>query len=116
MFFLIICLFCTRLTFEPQHEFSNNVECAASKGSDPREGGTLIFSNIRRLGYLLGFKILNLNIFGVFRKMNIFWGYEVFVDIFWGSSQNWASLMVISMHFMVLFKVEVQNWDIVLGC
>ena len=48
--------------------------------------------------------------------MNIFWGYEVFVDIFWGSSQYWASLMVISMHFMVLFKVEVQNWDIVLGC
>ena len=54
MFFLIICLFCSRLTFEPLHDFSNNVECAASKGSDPREGGTLIFSNIRRLGLFLG--------------------------------------------------------------
>ena len=44
--------------------------------------------------------------------MNIFGGYEDFVDIFWGSSQNWASLRVISMHFRVFFKVKVQNWDI----
>ena len=36
--------------------------------------------------------------------MNIFWGYEDFVDIFWGSSQNWASLRVISMQFRVFFK------------
>ena len=43
--------------------------------------------------------------------MNIFWGYEDFVDIFFGSSQNWASLRVISMHFRVFFKVKVQNWD-----
>ena len=33
------------------------------------------------------------------------------MDIFWGSSQNWASLGVISMHFR-FFKVNVQNWDI----
>ena len=32
-----------------------------------------------------------------------------------GSSQNWASLRVISMQFRILFKVEVQNWDIFLG-
>ena len=48
--------------------------------------------------------------------MNIFWGYEDFVDIFFGSSQIWASLRVISMHFRVFFKVKVQNWDIFLGC
>ena len=42
--------------------------------------------------------------------MNIFWGYEDFVDIFGGSSQNWASLRVIFMHFRVFFKVNVQNW------
>ena len=35
--------------------------------------------------------------------MNIFLGYEDFVDIFWGSSQNWASLRVISMQFRVFF-------------
>ena len=34
------------------------------------------------------------------------------MDIFWGSSQNWASMRVISMQFRVFFKVEVQNWDI----
>ena len=45
--------------------------------------------------------------------MNIFWGYEDFVDIFWGSSQNWASLRVISMQFLgSFFKVKVQNWHI----
>ena len=33
--------------------------------------------------------------------MNIFGGYEDFVDIFFGSSQNWASLRVISMQFRV---------------
>ena len=35
--------------------------------------------------------------------MNIFLGYEDFEDIFWGSSQNWASLGVISMQFLGLF-------------
>ena len=30
-------------------------------------------------------------------------GYADFVDIFWGSSQNWASLRVISMQFRVFF-------------
>ena len=48
--------------------------------------------------------------------MNIFGGYEDFVDIFLGSSKNWASLRVISMHFRVFFKVKVQNWDIFWGC
>ena len=48
--------------------------------------------------------------------MNIFLGYEDLVDIFLGSSQNWASLKVISMQFGVIFKVKVQNWDILLGC
>ena len=53
---------------------------------------------------------------GVFRKINIFGGYEDFVDTFLGSSQNWASLRVIYMQFMVFFKVKVQIWDIFLGC
>ena len=76
-------------------------------------GGTLIFSHIRRLRLFFGgSKFWILIFFGVSRKMNTFWGYEDFVDIFWGSSQNWASLRVISMHFRVFFKVKVQNWDI----
>ena len=35
--------------------------------------------------------------------MYIFGGYEDFVDIFGGSSQNWASLRIISMHFGVFY-------------
>ena len=35
--------------------------------------------------------------------MNIFGGYENFVDNSLGSSQNWASLRVISMQFRVFF-------------
>ena len=35
--------------------------------------------------------------------MNIFLGYEDFVDIFGGSSQNWASLRVISRQLRVFF-------------
>ena len=35
--------------------------------------------------------------------MNVFWGYEDFVDIFGGSSQNRAGLRVISMQFRVFF-------------
>ena len=48
--------------------------------------------------------------------MNIFWGYEDFVYIFGGSSQNWASLRVISMQFKGFFRVNVQICDIFLGC
>ena len=62
-------------------------------------GGTLIFSHIRRLGpFFWGSKFWISIFFWVLRKMNIFGGYEDFVDIILGSSQNWASLRVISVH------------------
>ena len=76
---------------------------SGSPGGGGGGGSTLIFSHIRRLGPFFGFKILNFNIFWGFQKMNIFLGYVDFVDIFWGSSQNWASLRVISMQFRVFF-------------
>ena len=64
---------------------------------------TLIFSS----AHFLGFKILNFNIFWGFQKNEYFFflggGYEDFVDNFLGSSQNWASLRVISMQFRVFF-------------
>ena len=68
-------------------------------------GGVLLYFHIYLgLGYFLGFKILNFNILGVFpKKMNIFGGFEDFVDIFLGSSQNLASLWIISMQFRVFF-------------
>ena len=79
-------------------------------------GGTLIFSHIRRLRHFWGVRNSEFQYFMSFQKNEYFLRYEDFVDIFWGSSQNWASLRVISMHFRVFFKVNVQNWDIFLGC
>ena len=38
------------------------------------QGGTLIFSCIRRLGSFFWFKILNFNIFWGFQEKIIFWG------------------------------------------
>ena len=70
---------------------------------DPR-GGTLIFSHIRRLGPFLGVQNSEFQYFlGFSEKIIFFFGYEDFVDIFFGSSQNWASLRVISMQFRVFF-------------
>ena len=51
------------------------------------QGGTLIFSYIRRLGSFFG--VQN---FGFSEKIIFFLGYEDFVDISWGSSQNWTIL------------------------
>ena len=48
--------------------------------------------------------------------MNIFWGYEDFVDIFWGASQNWASLRVISMQFRFFLRTRYRICNIFLGC
>ena len=60
------------------------------KPPPPPPGGTLLLSYIRRLGCFWGFKILNFNILGFFPKNKYFLGYEDFVDIFLGSSQNWT--------------------------
>ena len=49
-------------------------------------------------GYFFGFKILNFIIFWGFQKNKYFLGYEDFVDIFFGSSQNWA---IFRGHFFV---------------
>ena len=81
-------------------------------GGAPCGGDTLIFSHIRRLGLFFGFKTLNFNNYWVFRKMNIFLDMKILWIFFGGSSQNWASLRVISMHFRVFLKSKVQNWDI----
>ena len=71
--------------------------------SNPRGGGTLVFSCIRRLGsFFFCFKILNFNTFWVFQKNEyFFFGNEDFVDIFWGHHKIGLYLRVISMHFWV---------------
>ena len=95
---------CHKNSFAPLHEWIQKVLLEGVPGGGGGGGGTLIFSHKRRLGLFFWFKILNFNFLGVFRKMNIFGGYEDFVDIFLGSSQYWASLRVISKHFRVFFK------------
>ena len=53
-----------------------------------------------------------------FQKNEYFFGYEDFVDIFFwggGSSQNWASLRVIAMHFRGFFKVKGTKLGYFLG-
>ena len=47
--------------------------------------------------------------------MNTFWGYEDFVEIFGGPSQNWASLRVISMQFWVFFLGQGTELGYFLG-
>ena len=80
-------------------------------------GGTLIFSHIRRLGPFFWVQNSEFQYFFlVLRKMNIFWGYEDFVDIFLGSSQNWASLRAISMHFRVFFLGQGTEFGFFWGC
>ena len=80
-------------------------------------GGTLIFSYIRRLGPFFGVKFLNFNIFWGFQKNEYFLGYENFVDIFLGSSQNWTSFYGLFLCILGSFlKVNMQNRDIFLGC
>ena len=52
-------------------------------------------------GHFLGFKILNLTIFGGFPKNEYFRGHRSFVDIFLGQHKNGLYLWVISMYFRI---------------
>ena len=66
-------------------------------------GGNLIFSYIHRLRSFFGVQI-----FGVFRKNNIFWVWR-FCGYFWGHHKIGLYLRVISMHFRVFLTIKVQN-------
>ena len=105
----------------PSARQQNVIRMAFSWRADVQGGGGLwYFHTYVGSSYFWGFKILNFNIFWVFRKMKIVWGMKIvwlfFVGGGGGSSQKWASLRVISMHFRVFFKVNLQIWDIFLGC
>ena len=52
-----------------------------------------------RSGHFFWFKILKSIFLGGFQKNDCFSGYEDFVDIFFGSSQNWT---IIRGHFYAL--------------
>ena len=66
--------------------------------------------------HFLGFKILNLTIFGGFQKNEYFLGYEDFVDIFLGHHKIGLYLGVILCILGSFLKVMVQNGGYLLGC
>ena len=83
---------------------------ACSRGGRGGGEGTLIFSYIRRLGsFFFWFKILNFNIFGGFQKNKYFGGYEGFIDIFLGSSQDWTIFRGYFYAFYDLFLIEFET-------
>ena len=62
------------------------------------------------LGYFGGFKILNFNIFGVFRKLNIFGGMKI-LWIFFGV----ITKLDYTMHFRVFSEGQGTKWRIFFG-
>ena len=84
-------------------------------GKYPR-GGTLIFSHIRRLGPFFGVQNSEFQYFlGFSEKLIFFGGMKILWMIFWGASQNWASLRVIFMQFRVFFLRSRCRIGIFLG-
>ena len=77
------------------------------------QGGTLIFSRIRRLSPLWGVQNSEFQyFFWVFRKMTIFGGMKILWIFFWGHHKIglvWGSFLCI---LGSVIKVNVQNWDI----
>ena len=75
------------------------------------EGGILIFLHIRKLRPFFGVQKFEISVFlFFFSEKRIFLGYEDFVDIFLGSSQNWTI-------FRGLFlRSRYRMWDIFWGC
>ena len=62
----------------------------------------------------MGSKILNFNIFWVFRKKKYLLGYEDFVEVFLGSSQNWT-IRGYFYAFLGLFLRSLYKLGIFLG-
>ena len=73
-------------------------------------GGTLKFLYIRRHGlFFLGSKFEFQYFWGLQKNKKI-WGYEDFVDMFWGSLQNWPIFRGHFYAFQFFFlKGKVQN-------
>ena len=85
------------------------------KHPNPRGKGTLILSYIHRLGLFFWVQNFEFQYFLGFQKNDYCFGYEDFVDIFLGSSQNWtiikgSFLCILGSHL----KVKVQNGSICL--
>ena len=90
------------------------------------QGGTLVFSYIRRLGTFSWVQNFEFKYFLGFQKFFYFFGCEDFVDIFLGSSQNWTifrghlyafyGLFLSSSYRMGIFFWVSKTSNIFLGC
>ena len=78
-------------------------------------GGTLIFSYIRRFGSFCGGQNFEFQHFLGFQKNKYFLGYEDFVYIFWGPSQNWTIFRGYFYAFKGLFLWSLYRMGIFLG-
>ena len=86
--------------------------------SEGAGGGIWYFHTYVGSGHFLGFKILNFIIILGFQKKWYFWGYEDFVDIFWGHHKIdyiKGSFICILGYFLKV-KVGLQNGGYFLGC
>ena len=89
---------------------------AATAVLHPRGGGGVLryFHTYVGSVHFFWFKILNFNIFLGFQKNEYFLGILRFFGYFLGSSQNWASLRVISMQFRVflrsMYRIGIFFW------
>ena len=74
----------------------------------------MIFSYVRKLGLIFwGSKFLNFDIFGFFQKNEYSFGYEDFVDVFFGGHHKIGLYLgVISMHFRVFLRSRYRIGDI----
>ena len=80
-------------------------------------GGTLIFSHIRRLGPLFGVQNSEFQYFFGFSEKWIFLGgMKILWIFFWGHHKIWLVWGSFLCNLGSFFKVNVQNWDIFLGC
>ena len=80
--------------------------------------GDTLFSYIRGLGSFLGGQTFEFQYFGVFRKINTFWGYEAFVDFFLGGGV-FTKLDYIEWSFICILgsflKIKVPNRGCLFG-
>ena len=90
-------------------------QLVTTRGESLPQGGTLIFSYIRRLGPFFLVQNFEFRYFMGFQKNKYFWGMRILWIFFWGLHKIGIYLEVISMHFKSFFKVKVQNWGYFFG-
>ena len=81
------------------------------------QGGTLIFSHIRRLGLFFWVQNSDFQYFFGFSEKRIYFGGMMILWIFLGGHHKiglvWGSFLC---NLGSFFNVNVQNWDIFWGC